>query len=138
MKYFHLCEKGKGLELELLGDFVNFDGADEEAQKRVADDKVKASVWILDEPGVAVLSKSIADGGAFQRLQENFIQEHLKIAEGSTLFGIKVQELDRESLMAAAMHGYKSHQDEMKRHGASVELLASAARCRHGSEPLIG
>ena len=44
------------------------------------------------------------------RLPESFLREGLELAKGCTLFGIPLQDLTREELMAAAAKSFKSEQ----------------------------
>ncbi len=137
MKFYHLFDKGDGLQLGSLGEFDGFDTASDAADKMVAEGQVTCSIWILDEPSVVVLLKSIRafslpgvikEGHA--RVTEKFIAEYLALAPGTTLFGYPIMDLDRDSLMASAIHAFQLVNEERKQHLSSVEMLTGVAKVK--------
>lgn len=133
MKFYHLADKGKGLQLEFLGEFDGFDTASDAADKQVSDGNVGASIWILDEICVRVLFDSMLAAGCKEgthRLPENFVKEYGDIAKTTTMMGLPMDQLDRESLMASAVWGYKALDTERKQHMSSIDLMAAIGEKR--------
>jgi len=48
------------------------------------------------------------------KLPKKFIREGLELADGATLFGIPLEKLSREELIAAVAKGWKAYEDQLK------------------------
>jgi hypothetical protein len=57
------------------------------------------------------------------KLPEQFVKSGLELAKGASLFGIPMEELTRDELLAATAKGWKAYGDALESNIKSMEFL---------------
>jgi len=59
-------------------------------------------------------SSDAANGRIARHLPDGFVQEGLKIAKGAVMFGVRLDELSRDELLASAAHGWEAYRRQLE------------------------
>jgi hypothetical protein len=63
------------------------------------------------------LSSAYNSKGVFMKLPQDILEEGLRLATNATIYGIRVQDMSRQELIAIAVLGWKNYNDTLCRKG---------------------
>jgi len=68
-------------------------------------------------------NNNTANGRVARYLPDGFVQEGLKIAKGAVIFGVRLDDLSRDELLASAAHGWEAYRRQLEQGKRDIDVI---------------